>query len=140
MDIKIKEQWQPKVGEECLVKHNGDWHETFIVGISSHGSYVYESSKFAETMYDGNNINCFKPLPTEEEKLIDEFVNDYRYIAYPSDSTFEQKVNIIAKNMLNKGYRKIEPIDYSKFHDVCNNPTDVFDWLIANNHIIVKGE
>ncbi len=132
-----QEQWQPKVGGECLVKHNGDWHETFIVGISSYGNYFYESSKFAETVYDGNNITCFKPLPepTEEEKLIDIAKKDNDDLVVTEN--FTRAVSAFVK----AGYCKVEPISREMFlHQslILDTSNDDFSWLAENNHIVVK--
>lgn len=129
--------WQPKVGDVVkypsgqgvLITDEPDINDVVIV-------------KDEQGEYRRVSVFNIKPLPTEEEKLIDEFVKDYRYIAYPTNCSFEEKSKFIARAMLNKGYRKVEPIDYDDLLNLCdsNLPSYVCDYLIENNHIVVKGE
>lgn len=137
--------WKPKVGGECLCHIRGGQtcdkiYKKGVISFIGTKYIVFTDENGREYPRRKNKVDI-KPLPTEEEKLIDEFVKDYRYIAYPADCDFKEMAECIARAMINKGYRKVEPISRDEFLKISRDlSVNLYDYLIDNNHIVVKGE
>lgn len=70
-------EFQP-AGTRCMVDHLGVWGETYIVGMSEHGSCVYSLIGWNNTsaVYDGvADPSCFKPLKSEREEAIERMLD-----------------------------------------------------------------
>lgn len=61
----------PPVGVECEVNHRGDWHKTYIIGITKNNAAIYDCDEFDDRfVFDGNSkVNIFRPLDWNKNQV-----------------------------------------------------------------------
>lgn len=85
--------------------------------------------------------DALKPLPTEEEKLVDETSNIIMESTkiWGSGKICKNESLVICNALIKAGYRKVETLSFCKFTECNNNDKgDIYNWLITNNHIIAE--
>lgn len=127
-----------KVGDICLAAWllppdggNMDYTEVLVCGF--HDSFVWINHQGENMVFDNSQIDL-KPLPTEEEKLVDEAMSHLKSDLYED----------ICRDLIKAGYRKVKPISYNIFVNCYGNNNahlgDMFSNLKRNGFIIVKGD
>jgi len=138
--------WKPEVGEKCLFntgRYSNSWVEVLPIGLTSQGTWAFEyvedgcvGALSLELVNDQKDY--FKPLPTEEDKLVDEMRDIlYRDISKYGCSACGDAVDAkpdhkqTAKILIKAGYRKIEPFKYI----VKRNPLDSASLIVGSDKI-----
>lgn len=127
----------PKVGEKCLWVMKGTSQDR-IVEIEFFDDEVFAGKVDKKSV--AGYLNHLKPLPAEEEKLIDEIYKDSMHYSGPIECRITKDA---AKALIKAGYRKIEPISFSEYAEYINTTLShekEFKSLADNKHIIIKGE
>lgn len=137
----MTDKYVPKVGEECEVNHDGEWHKTYIVGVSKSGSYVYYCGNFDRRYpYDGQiNLDNFRPIKSPEEQERDRLIGELS-----SDARIHWDSAEVA---IDKGWHKgpkVKAISWNEFQKICTdckgNYSCLYSTLYGEGYIVEDKE
>jgi hypothetical protein len=131
----------PKVGEKCLLTLNNlSPKEYKVLYCGKFGVFHWLMNETEHLHYMDTDVT-FKPMPTEEEKMIDELTEFFDELSKSARYAIGGN-ELAAIELIELGYRKVEPISFDDFRDMYHTykDFDLYKKLINKNIIVKDGE